>query len=198
MPVTVDDAPLPAEELGLSTVGQVLTHLKRGNRLVINILIDGREPDLDRLGDVRKSAIGDRSIFIETADPRQMAREVLKQVAAHLDQAEQLKNAAADLFQKNQPNKAMQKLAGCFTAWQHAQDSLTGAAQITKIDLEKVRLSDRTLSDLLNDVGSQLKMIKSALENRDYVALTDLLVYDTTQISAQWRQAIEALRVTIG
>ena len=92
----------------------------------------------------------------------------------------------------------MQKLAACFGAWQHAQDSLAGAAQITKISLDKIRLSDRSLADLLNDVATQLKMIKSALENRDYVTLVDLLVYDTTQISAQWRQAVAALRTSIG
>jgi hypothetical protein len=198
MPVTVDQAPLSTDELGLRTVGQVLAHLTKGNRLVINILIDGEEPDLDQIGDVRRSAIGDRTIFIETADPRQMALEVLEQIAAQLDEADQMKNEAADLLQKNQASKAMQKLAGCFAAWQHAQDSLSGAAQITKINLESIRAGDRPLSSLLADVGNQLKMIKSALENRDNVSLTDLLVYDSTQISTQWRQAIEALRAAIG
>jgi hypothetical protein len=198
MPVTVDQTPLRTDELGLSTVGQVLAHLTKGNRLVVNILIDGQEPDLDRIGDVRRSAIGDRSIFIETADPRQMAAEVLDQVSAQLDQADQMKNEAADLLQKNQASKAMQKLAACFAAWQHAQDSLSGAAQIMKIDLQDIRLSTGPLSDLLAQVADQLKMIKSALENRDYVTLTDLLVYDTTQITAQWREAIDALRTAIG
>ena len=48
MSVTVDQRPLPVEELGLNTVGEVLTHLQKsgGGRLVVHVLIDGQEPDL--------------------------------------------------------------------------------------------------------------------------------------------------------
>ncbi|MGA2443251.1 MAG: hypothetical protein ABSH08_20040, partial [Tepidisphaeraceae bacterium] len=66
MPVTVDDSPLRAEELGLRTVGQVLAHLQREKRLVVHVLIDGLEPDFRRLGDVRKSPLKDHHVFIET------------------------------------------------------------------------------------------------------------------------------------
>ena len=46
MSVTVDDELLPADEMGLQTVGQVLAHLQKENRLVVQVLIDGHEPDL--------------------------------------------------------------------------------------------------------------------------------------------------------
>src|SRR5687768_1685856 len=44
MSVIVDQQPLAAETLGLTTVGQVLAHLKRDNRLIVHVLIDGKEP----------------------------------------------------------------------------------------------------------------------------------------------------------
>lgn len=198
MPVTVDHAPLRTEELGLRTVGQVLAHLQKANRLVVSVLIDGQQPDLNRLSDVRKSSIGERTIFIETVNPRQMGLDILEQVAAQLDQADGLKAEAASLLQKNQPVKAMQNLAGCFAAWQHAQKSLVGTAQLLKINLDDVQAGDVRLNDLLAQVGTQLKQIKTALENRDYVTLTDLLVYETAQINTQWLQAIDALRQRIG
>src|SRR5437773_6829111 len=47
MPVTVDHQPLSTETLGLQTVGQVLAHLQQQDRLVVNVLIDGQEPDLN-------------------------------------------------------------------------------------------------------------------------------------------------------
>src|ERR1700722_14470369 len=46
MSVTVDQELLAAEELGLATVGQVLAHLQSDDRLVVNLLIDGQQPDL--------------------------------------------------------------------------------------------------------------------------------------------------------
>src|ERR1700748_3731182 len=38
MSVTVDDQLLEAEQMGLRTVGQVLSHVQRDNRLVVNLL----------------------------------------------------------------------------------------------------------------------------------------------------------------
>ena len=40
MSVMVDHERLEVEALGLRTVGQVLSHLQKDNRLVVNLLID--------------------------------------------------------------------------------------------------------------------------------------------------------------
>jgi len=194
MPVTVDDSPLRAEELGLRTVGQVLAHLQREKRLVVHVLIDGLEPDLRRLGDVRKSPLKDHHVFIETADPREMAMDVLKQVEAQLGEADRIKNEAAKLLQSNQNVRAMEKLSGCLTTWQHAQESLLSTARLLKIDLDQILIGGRPLTELIMQFAEQLKQIRSSLENRDFVTLGDVLIYDTEQTSAQWRLALEELR----
>jgi hypothetical protein len=198
MPVTVDHAPLRAEELGLRTVGQVLAHLQRENRLVVHVLIDGREPDLQKLGDVRKSPLKDHQVFIETTDPREMALDVLKEVEAQLAEADRIKSEAANLLQRNQNVKAMEKLSGCLTTWQHAQASMLGTARLLKIDLNEIMVVDRPLTDLVGEFTEQLKQIRASLENRDFVTLSDLLIYETTETSAQWREALRTIRKMIG
>ena len=45
MSVTVDHEDLAVDAIGLTTVGQVLSHLQRDNKLVVNLLIDGSRPD---------------------------------------------------------------------------------------------------------------------------------------------------------
>lgn len=197
MPVTVDHSPLRAEELGLRTVGQVLAHLKREKRLVVHVLIDGREPDLGRLTDVRKSPLKDHQVFIETADPNEMALDVLNQVEAQLGEADRIKSEAAKLLQSNQNVRAMEKLSGCLTTWQHAQESLLGTARLLNISLDHITVGGKPLTDLVTEFAEQLKQIKSSLENRDFVTLGDLLIYETTQTSAQWRQALSTLRKMI-
>jgi hypothetical protein len=198
MPVTVDHSPLLAEELGLITVGQVLAHLKRENRLVVHVLIDGHEPDLGRLTDVRRSPLKGHQVFIETADPHEMALDVLRQVEVQLGEADRIKSEAAKLLQNNQNVRAMEKLSGCLTTWQHAQESLLGTARLMNIDLEQVRVADRPLTDLVIEFAEQLKQIKLSLENRDFVTLGDLLIYETTQTSADWRAALGVMRKMIG
>ncbi|HEV8293024.1 MAG TPA: hypothetical protein VGP94_13910, partial [Tepidisphaeraceae bacterium] len=99
MSVTIDHEPLPVRELGLETVGQVLAHVARENRLVVQVLIDGEEPDIDQIGSVRATPIDGRTIFIETANSAELAQNVLDEVVDQLTSAEQSKQAAADLLQ---------------------------------------------------------------------------------------------------
>ena len=197
MSVTIDHETLEAETLGLKTVGQVLSHVQKENRLVVHLLIDGQEPDIDAMGAVRKSPITGHTLFIETAEPRQMALEVLAEVEVQLNEADRLKTEAVSLLQKNAAVKAMEKLSGCFSTWQHAQESVLKTAQLLRIDLGKIFVGVRTLRDVLADFTDQLRQIRAALEGRDYVTLSDILTYETTQTSAQWKLALGAMRDVI-
>jgi hypothetical protein len=199
MTVTVDDQPLPAERLGLKTVGQVLAHLQRdGNRLVVHVLIDGEEPDLDRLAQIKQAPLAGHSLYIETANPREMALDVLAEVEKQLDEADRLKTEAADLLQRNQTTKALERLSGCFTTWQHAQESVLKTAQLLRIDLATIRVGERALHDVLVEFTGQLRTIREALEARDYVSLGDVLLYEMTGTCEQWRAALIAMRAAIG
>ena len=197
MPVTVDHEPLAAEALGFTTVGEVLSHLRRDNRLITNLLIDGQEPDLERIGTVRKSPLDGHTVFIETAEPREMALEVIEAVGTQLQEADRLKGDAAELLQRNQPVKAMEKLSGCFTTWQTAQESIRKISQLLKVNLDDVRVAGRSLSALMHDFAAQLREIKGSLEQRDFVTLSDILTYEATETSAQWRMALAAVRDVI-
>jgi hypothetical protein len=197
MCVTVDDRQLAdewIEAMGLKTVGQVLSHVQRENRLVVNLLIDGREPDLSRIAAVKQAPLDGHDLYIETAEPRQMAMEVLAEVDAQLAEADRLRKEAVDLLQRSQPATAMERLSGCFTTWNNAQESLTKTAQLLRIDLDLVRVEMRSLNEVLSDFTGQLRQIREALEGRDFVTLGDILEYEATQTCTHWRQAVEAIR----
>jgi len=198
MSVTVDHQPLAAEDLGLRTVGQVLAHLRRSNRLVVQVLIDGHEPERSRLKAVNRFPVGAHTIYIETADPRQMASGVLEEVEQQLRQADRLRDESLAMLDRNQPASAMERLAGCFSTWQHAQETVLKTAQLLRIDLSCVRVHGRAFTDLLADFTAQLRQIRTALEERDFGGLARLLRGDTSRICAQWYDAIESLRLTIG
>ncbi|MCC6421953.1 MAG: hypothetical protein IT447_00570 [Phycisphaerales bacterium] len=197
MSVTVDHQPMAAEKMGLRTVGQLLSHLQRDNRLVVHVLVDGEEPDLTRLSRLRQIPVQGHTIFVETADPSRMAIEVLDAVQEQLEQTDQLKEDATQLLRSNQYAQAMEKLSGCFSTWQHAQESVLKTAQLLRIDLSAIHADNQSLNQLLDTFTLQLRQIKSTLEDRDYVMLCDILTYEMTDTSTQWRAAIDALRKVI-
>ena len=197
MSVTVDHENLEVEALGLRTIGQVLSHVHRDNRLVVNLLIDGREPDFDRLPQVRQSPVNGHTLFIETAEPRVMALEVLDEVEQQLREADRLKAEAVDLLQRNAAVRAMERLSGCFSTWQHAQESLLKTGQLLRIDFAQIAVDGRGLDAVVTEFAGHLREVKLAMENRDFVTLADVLTYEMTETSQHWHTAIGALRGAI-
>jgi hypothetical protein len=198
MSVTVDDRPLAADNLGLKTVGQVLSHLKKDRkRLVVHVLIDGKEPDLKRFRAIRKYPLSSHTVFIETADPRDVARQFLDEVEAQLTEADRLKCESTRLLQGNQYAPAMEKLGGCFKTWQHAQESLLKTAQLLRVDPESIKVHGRALTDLIADFTHHVRQIRSALDGRDFVTLGDLLADKMSRVVQQWRDAIRSFRGVI-
>jgi len=197
MSVTVDHQTLPADELGLKTVGHVLAHIKKEKRLVVHVLLDGEEPDPEQLGSLRAAPLMGHTLFIETTEPKVMAMDVLEEVEAQLSEADRLTGDAVKYLRDNQNLKAMEKLRGCFSTWQHAQESVLKVAQLLRIDLAKILVDGRPFVQVLGEFAGQLKLIKSALENRDFVALVDTLVYEVADSGANWRAAIRSMRSVI-
>lgn len=194
MSVTVDHEPLAIDKMGFKTIGQVLSHVQRANRLVTNLLIDGRAPDLSGIHEVRLAPINGHTIFIETAEPREMAMNVLDEVEEQLDDTEELRTEAADYLQRNQPERAMEKLSGCFAVWQAAQESVLKIGQLLRLNLDLVQVNGQPLSSFLIQFAEQLRQIKTAIEHRDFVTLGDILAYEADQTGAQWRDALAAVR----
>jgi hypothetical protein len=197
MSVTVDDHTIAAEELGLTTLGQLLNHLQRDNRLVVHVLIDGQEPDLARLPVLRQSPLSGHTLFIETTEPRAMAMDVLLEVEHQLVEADRLAGDAVVLLRSNQTVRAMEKLRGCFSTWQHAQESVQKIAKLLRIDLKRIVVDGKPFTDTLACFTQQLRLIKTALENRDFVSLVDTLVYETAETSSHWQAAINSMRSVI-
>src|SRR5256714_14810555 len=82
-------------------------------------------------------SINGHTLFIETAEPREMALEVLDAVETQLDEADRLKKDAVEMLQANHLFQAMQRLSGCFTTSQHSQESIEKISQFLRIDLAR-------------------------------------------------------------
>ena len=194
MSVTIDHEPLPVRELGLQTVGQVLAHVARDNRLVVQVLIDGQAPDIDQIGSVRATPIDGRTIFIETANSAELAQSVLEEVVTQLTSAEQSKQQAADLLQQGQTSKALCELGLCIRAWQHAQQCVVKVLELLRVDPAEVIVANQPLAQCLANFSLQLRQIKSSLEQRDFVSLGDTLQYETSDTTQSWLSCIDAVK----
>lgn len=197
MSVTVDDQPLAAESLGLRTVGEVLSYLRSKKRLVVHMMIDGQEPDLAKLDALYAQPLSRNALFIETADPKEIADDVFDQVESLLADSESLREQAVSHLQSGEHAEALKKLGTCFVTWNHTQESIQKVSRLLNIDLQGVQLESQSLRQWLEGFARQLTDIRAALESRDYVSLSDILAYEAHDTADRWRDALDAMRASI-
>lgn len=197
MSVTIDSEPLPAEAMGLKTIGDVLAHVQTQNRLVTHVLIDGEQPDLARVPALRKRSLRGHVVYIETTEPREIALQVLNAIETQMTDAEAGRTAAIDHLGAGEPNEALKKLSGCFTTWQAAQEAIGKVSQLLRVDLDRVIVDGVSLNTALQNFAEQLRTIRQSLESRDYVTLSDVLHYEIGATVKQWRDALTQLRAIV-
>jgi hypothetical protein len=197
MPVTLDEEPLDAEELGLSTIGDVIARIGRSQRIVVRLLIDGESPDLKKLQSVNGILVKDRCIFIETADIAATALDALAQAEQRLTEGETNRTETADRLRRGQWTAAMETLSKCLGCWLEAQRTAVAVAKLCKIDLERLKVGPRTMGEISQQMADQLRRIQSAVQAVDLVELIDLMAYETVEIGPAWQSALKTIAMTI-
>jgi len=118
-------------------------------------------------------------------------------VEAQLEEADRLRGEASDLIVQSQNQRAMEKLSGCFSTWQNAQESVLKTAQLLRLDLSTLHSDGRPLTEMVSAFAEQLRSIKSALEGRDFVLLNDILTYEAAETTGRWRDAVRSLKAVV-
>jgi hypothetical protein len=197
MTVMVDQEPLAAEQLGLSTVGQVLSHLSSRNRLVVHLMIDGRSPDMGSIETVRSQPLTGRTVYIETTEPKQIVTDVCREADQLLDEAEAMRSQAIDLLQTGKPADAFRRLSVCFNNWNHTRESVQKVGRLLRADLKRLFVGDESLQAWLESFTVQLAQMRQAIESRDFIHLSDVLAYEAHETTGRWRSALNQLRALV-
>ena len=193
MPVIVDEQSLPAEQLGLTTVGQVLTHLRNDDRLVITLLIDGKQPS--EIGPARKSPVTNKTLYIETVRSADIARQAIDEAREQLGRTDPLRLGAAEILEKNQISSAMDKLGAYFESL--AVDPRIGAENLPIAPASTCSApwssQNRSLTGLPTSPPDSVRSNRRSI-NRDFVSLTDQLLYEAPQTCQDWLDVLARLR----
>lgn len=193
MAVTIDHVPLAAAELGLQTLGQVLSHIRRSNRLVTQVLINGRAPIAADLPTLRQTELEASAVEIETAETAVMVQDAVRQLRTALDDADVQREKAVSALQLGDAVMAMKQLGPCFVTWQHAHGAVVDLAQLANVDASALEIDGVPFDQRVNAFADQLREVKTAIERRDYVMLADVLAYDVPETLAAWRQMIDRM-----
>jgi hypothetical protein len=85
----------------------------------------------------------------------------------------------------------MELLGNCIGVWNQVQESLVKSAGLLGLDLSGLHVEGKKVNDLMEEFAAQLRQVKEALENRDYVQLSDILQYELQDVAPRWQGLLD-------
>jgi hypothetical protein len=198
MQVFVDDIPMTDVEAGNKTVGELIDtlreHLQTDDRLVVQIECDGQTVSEDSLNStLGRSARDFQRLDFQTQPTVDLARSALETIADILAQTDEGRAQTVEHLTTGNTPDAMKALGPCIKAWQRGFEGLIQVAALRNVSLDEPCVDGRTILAHIQEWSEQLKQIKGALEDQDFVLLTDILQYEFESTTDRWRQIIHAI-----
>jgi hypothetical protein len=196
MRIVIDDQPCKITAGAyIKAVNAAAAVVQERGRMIVEVAIDG-EPvelcDLEKF-DANRQSTKTSEIQITTADPIELVGQVLKDAAAALEEADAQQQSAAESIQAGKLPQAMQSLSIALGIWSSVQQALAVGAQVPGLDL-MVELASDHHQQAVERLNTHLRAIRSALETRDPVGISDTLLYDLPDVVVQWRSLLHELR----
>ena len=198
MNVFIDQEPYRGELGPHTTLEQLSESIRNGavpeDRLVISIQGDGRDlvaHDLDEALS-RPVVEYDRLDFL-TESTSTVAVEALETAGQMFVESAAGRTQTATLFTQGQIDEALQLLGPCIITWQRAFDAVAQVLTLTGLELDEVESEGVRLTAMVETWTDQLRQIKEAFENKDFVLIADLLEYEFGPTTDRWAAYIQSI-----
>ena len=194
MTIYLDDKPVELAGDNLDTLlSAAKDQLAPTGRVVVEVQIDGEViagNDLDQCQDAPASA---SELRLYSANPSSLAITTLQQIRELLEDARNAQNQAAELFQQDKQDEAMQQVVAAIGVWQQAQQVILQSVQLLNIDIESKSVDGQSVAEITNSLIEQISDLKDLLVSNDTVGLADVLAYEWPENINHWQLFITEL-----
>jgi len=200
--ILVDDQPYEPSGPSDQTVAELAKEIcattdKCGERMVVGLRCDGEPIADDDLEAVLRSP-SDRfgRLELQTQPVAALVRATLDQAIETFEGSAAARHHAAEKLAEGRHDQAMQELQKFCDVWKQVQQTLVVCAQALGTDLERVRVNDLGVVEILDLIKTQLGELKDAMEKGDLVVVGDILRYEFDEPFANWIALLRHLRET--
>ena len=136
--------------------------------------------------------MGDSTLALTSADRKELSLTTLGKLAALIEWLAPQHKAVAELFERGNTQKALDRLAELLAAWQQIQSAYGNLARLLNVSLADLRVHELNGESILDEFVRQLSEIQTALQNHDFVLLSDILQYEMDGAVANWMALLES------
>jgi len=189
---SLSDAFEPGETLQTLVSDVRGAHL--GSRMVVSIMIDGRELAGDELSARLDQPVeGVAQIELISAEPHELVASAFREVSLLLAQIGADHEALADQMQSGETSNAVAKFGELLQVWQTCQQAVAEGSSMLSRDMTSMTASDRTVREHLDALADTLRELRGAFEANDMILLSDMFRYEMPDTCRTWQNILTEL-----
>jgi hypothetical protein len=194
MDIYLDHEPFETDQTTLAGVlDAAQQHLAGGDRLVVEVRLDGDPLSEEDIIDRRDEAIDVEELQLITADPIDLAMQTLVEVREALVASREDHEQAARLLQQDQAGEGMEHVKRALNTWQQAQAAVVKTAQLARLELDGLTVNERPAGKVVDELRERLEAVRNALVSNDWVGLADAFEYELTESIDTWSEMLDEL-----
>jgi hypothetical protein len=158
---------------------QIRDRLRNTGRMIVTVQCDGQELNPDLLESRLNEPVDNfQQIDFQTETPRTLANDALQYARELTGQIETLTSETVDTINQGRVGESMDAMGQLFRKWNDVYQAVYNVCSLMQIDPSEIHLDQETGGEMLTDLVRQLQEVKTALENKDFVLLADVLGYE--------------------
>jgi hypothetical protein len=198
MQVLLDGNPIDVPQPSLADALAVATaDAARRGRLIVEVKADGVVVPDDKLGNPSNEPSTIRELRLLSAEPRALVRHTILEAVGALETAQAEQAKAAELIQSGNPEEALNTLQVAMLTWQAVRDVVARSAAVLGLDLDTIDLpgveEGLNFKTATKDLLGHLSQMRTALDQQDWSALSDIVGYDLDAQAGVWKGLLVAL-----
>lgn len=198
MDIHIDDNQVTVEGDSLGEV--ILTaqqKIEDKSRLVVEVIVNDEVLSRDQLTAMHDQSVSTEKIRLITAKPYELALTALNDTQVNLEELKAVQSRVAEQLQSDQAGDALNDMQIVLHTWQNAQLAVNHASELMEVKLEELETASGSAVSIINDLADKLNAMHEYLEDKNFVALADLLGYELNDTAQQWIDMIDSLCETI-
>jgi hypothetical protein len=178
-----------------STIGECLKWAQGqlpAGRVLVKIQLGDTVLEGEALTQARREPLGGATLALTSAVQKELSLTMLGKLAALIDWLAPQHKDVAGMLERGQTQVALDRLKGILSAWQEIQSAYGNLAKMMELSLKELPVRELTGEAVLEEFCRQLAEVQTALHNRDFVLLADILQYEMDGAIANWMGLLEA------
>jgi len=196
--VLIDEKPFAVSRPDVATaLAEGVRSAEDQGRVIVEVLADGARLDDAALasGAVSRPV---NVLELRSADPRTLIARTLHDAAEALIHAKSEQLVAATAIQRGEPEKSLEPIGSALETWQLVRDAVVRSGALLGLDLagphaREIGSPGVDEKELVRVLG----VVRDALTNEDWAALSDGLAYDLCPQAERWQESLTNLAEAI-